>query len=378
MGKRNKLRHARRQQTERNVCAVLEAHSKLKIESGAAERYGAFPAALQQRIEGYRDRALRPPEDWRCRIKSRSQARRFVDLVRFTFVKYSVPPHLEGVWARDDIAPVVRASQCAEAPDLLYWYIVAAQGGSLHKQAAHPHLSRLETHHFLAAPASLSAERALRYAIARAQNEDANAALRVAQSKLADHSISHALWREVARFFARQPTTLAEINDLIDFICAARAEDDDFTLKGRTLPALRRRMLEWHRALQKVQAICGGSWSGRALPDVEYWTGRDGKPAIWRFRQIKTGNDLYREGQRMHHCVASYKQRCMNGEVSIWSLTCEYPPGCLNKGVTLEVRKSGVIVQCRGFANRLPYDNEVAMVKRWALAHGLDASGCLW
>jgi hypothetical protein len=28
MGKRNKSRHARQQQTERNVCAVLEAHSK--------------------------------------------------------------------------------------------------------------------------------------------------------------------------------------------------------------------------------------------------------------------------------------------------------------------------------------------------------------
>jgi len=377
MGKRNKLRHARQQQTERNVCAVLEAHSKRKIEPGAAERYGAFPADLRQRVEAYRVHALRRPEDWRCRIKSRSQERRFIDLVRFTFAKYPVPTHLESAWTHGDVAPMLRATQRADTPDLLHWYIVATQGGSLHKQAAHPHLSRLETHHFLAAPDGLSAEQAFWYAIARAQNDDPSAAVRVAQTKLVEHSISDAFWRDVARFFARQPSTLAEMNDLIDFIRAAKAEDDGFALKGRTLPALRRRMHEWHRALQKQQAICGGSWGGCALPDVDYRAGRDDNTAIWRFRQIKTGNDLYREGQRMRHCVASYKERCISGEVSIWSLSCEYPPGHFNKGVTIELRKSGVIVQCRGVANRSPYGNEVAMVKRWAREHGLNANGCL-
>ena len=73
----------------------------------------------------------------------------------------------------------------------------------------------------------------------------------------------------------------------------------------------------------------------------------------------------------MHHCVASYKFLCQQGNVSIWSLSCEYPIGHVNKGVTMEVRKDGAIVQCRGFANRLPYANEVTMVKRWANQHGL-------
>jgi hypothetical protein len=73
----------------------------------------------------------------------------------------------------------------------------------------------------------------------------------------------------------------------------------------------------------------------------------------------------------MHHCVASYKYRCVNGDVSIWSLKSEFPIGRVNKGVTLELRKDGAIVQCRGFANRLPYGNEVAMVKRWAREYGL-------
>ena len=165
------------------------------------------------------------------------------------------------------------------------------------------------------------------------------------------------------------------MNDLIDLLRAAKEEDNGFSLKGRTLQSLRRRMQDWHRALQKQQAICGGSWPGSPLPDIEYSTGREDKAAIWRFRQIKTGNDLFAEGQRQHHCVASYKRFCASGEVSIWSLACEYPLGHINKGVTIELRKSGAIMQCRGLANRPPHANELVMVKRWAREHGLSWMG---
>jgi hypothetical protein len=73
----------------------------------------------------------------------------------------------------------------------------------------------------------------------------------------------------------------------------------------------------------------------------------------------------------MHHCVASYKSACIQGLISIWSLSCEFPIGHVSKGVTLEVTRDGGIVQCRGFANRLPHANEVTMVKRWADRYGL-------
>jgi PcfJ-like protein len=384
MGKRNKLRQTHRQRIENRVCAVLTAHSQRKSPPTVAVRYGDFAADYCNKIEAYRTYALRPPEDWRCRIKSRSPERRFIDLVRFTFARYRVPAHLEQMWVRDvedDFVDDVRERSRRMPPTaaarrgLLRWYIIAAQGGSLHKQATSPYLSKLETHYFLDPPDALATDRAFWYAIARAHGADSNVALRIAQTKLNDYSVAASFWRDAARFFARNPTTIAEMNDLIDFVRAAREEDERFVLKGRTLPALRRRMQDWHRMLQRQQAICGGSWAGRPQPDMEYRAGSDDKPAIWRFRQIKTGNDLFREGQRMHHCVASYKGSCVSGEVSIWSMTCEYPPGCLHKGVTLEVRKSGVIMQCRGFANRLPHANELAIVRRWAREHGLNAAG---
>ena len=73
----------------------------------------------------------------------------------------------------------------------------------------------------------------------------------------------------------------------------------------------------------------------------------------------------------MHHCVASYLFRCIEGTVSVWSLTCEFPPGKVNRGITLELTEWGEIEQCRGFANRRPQPNEVAMARRWADEYGL-------
>src|SRR5205085_12535552 len=59
----------------------------------------------------------------------------------------------------------------------------------------------------------------------------------------------------------------------------------------------------------------------------------------------KTEYGLFKEGDRLHHCVLNYKYDCTRGDISIWSLRCEYPLGKLTRGVTIEVRKDGSIVQ---------------------------------
>src|SRR5215510_6342677 len=378
MGKKLKLREARRRDVERAVCALLEAHSKRDVRPRAVERHGDFTQVYQNKIKTMRGYALRAPEDWRCRIKSRSEERRFIDVVRFSFARYRVAAHLENTWLdefTDDLVDRIGDlpyTPAANRVDLRRWYLVAAQGGSLYKQHTSPYLTKLETHHFLNAPDDVtSSQQALWYAVARAQTERVEIARRIGQSQLVRHSIASTWWREVARFFARNSVPLHEMNDLIDYLRVAKTENAEMSLKGRSLQALHRRREEWHRALRKHNAIGGGSWAGRPIPDVDYEAGSEKKKAVWRFRQIKTGNELFREGQRMHHCVASYKPLCLNDQVSIWSLTSEFPLGHINRGVTIEVRKDGAIVQCRGFANRLPYGNEVAVVRRWANEYGL-------
>jgi len=376
MGKKSKLREARRREAERVACAVLEAHSKRDVRPRAVERYGDFNAEYRGRVMVLRTYALRNPDAWRCRIKSRSEDKRFIDLVRFSLGRYRVPAHLENAWVdnfTDDF--VDRVTMLADDRTnraVLRWYLAAAQGGSLYKQHASRYLSKLETHYFLSAPDGVAtSQQALWYAVARAQGDCGDVARVVARSSLCRHSIASTWWKEVARFFARNPVPLHEMNDLIDYLRVAKTEDTGFSLKGRSLKALQRRKEEWHRALRKSNEIGGGVWAGRAIPDVEYETGGENTKAIWRFRQIKTGNELFREGQRMHHCVGAYKGFCMEGKISIWSLSCEFPLGRVNRGVTMEVGKDGAIVQCRGFANRLPYANEVSVVKRWARDYGL-------
>ena len=379
MGKKIKWREARRRASEEVVAARLRAHSRTESGPAFIGSYDQFTAFYQAKIEQYRGFALRMPEHWRCRLRSRSPEKRFVELVRFTFAKYPVARHLEDAWVADTHAfadrvgvPARRNDDIFAGPDFCRWYIDVAQGRSLYREAAHVFMSKLETHHFLNAPEDLgSSQRAFWYAYARAQTSDFHVAHRVARSKLAGFPAGIEFWKEVARYFARNPLSVLEMNDLIDFFDAAKAEDDGFSLRGRTLDALRRRMDEWHRTLRRRDIVCGGSWVGHPLPDLTYETGDEPRRAIWRFRQIRTGNDLFREGQRMHHCVATYKHRCISADISIWSLTCEFPIGKLHRGVTLELHNNGEIVQCRGFANRLPYANEVSVVKRWAREYGL-------
>ena len=156
------------------------------------------------------------PTDWRCRIKSKSEEKRFLDLVRFCFARYRVPAHLEQIWTADVVdddfvdkitAPDRLDAPRAGAPDLRRWYLIAAQGGSLYKQEAHPWLSKQECHHFLTAPDE-SARCGRRCGTrSRARRSDGSeAALKVARSKIAGYSIASSWWKEVARFFARNPT----------------------------------------------------------------------------------------------------------------------------------------------------------------------------
>lgn len=383
MGKRNRLKEADRAAARNAVAAVLRKHS-VRPDRAVAETWTDFSAERRRAVDALRSYALRDPQAWRCRIKSRSEERRYLDLVRFCFARYRVAPHLENLWLAnvaddfvDSVAAIdTHAPRRTGRPALRAWYIVAAQGGSLYRAAARPYLTRLETHHFLTAPREVeTSAQAFWYAFARAETDDRAAALRIARSKLTDFSAGSAFWKEVARTFARHALAVNEINDLVDFLRAAIAEDETFSLKGRSLSALRRRMEEWHRELRKEREICGGAWPGHPIPDAAYTAGSEQKQAIWRFHQIRTGNDLFREGQRMRHCVASYKHACVSGNLSIWSLTCEFPLGVVNKAVTLELRADGTIVQCRGFANRLPHANEVAMVKRWADDHDLAWRG---
>lgn len=132
-------------------------------------------------------------------------------------------------------------------------------------------------------------------------------------------------------------------------------------------------MAEWHRDLARICAVGGGSWEGSALTDWSYkirHREHAHKDVIWTVTQIKTGRELAEAGNRMRHCVYSYKCQCMRGQSSIWSVkACTWAGK--TRALTIELNARHEIVQVRGYANRPPKPDELKIVRRWATAKGI-------
>ena len=108
---------------------------------------------------------------------------------------------------------------------------------------------------------------------------------------------------------------------------------------------------------------------GRA-PQLEDFLIEDktpGKEKLFQIVQLKNSKELFDEGSKMKHCVASYARRCKRGDTSIWSLR-EIKTGGLKPVslVTIELNCNNKIVQARGSCNRMPKGFEKKLIQRWA------------
>ena len=297
---------------------------------------------------------------------------------------YPVPAFLERIWIDDTglSADEVRLRK--------QWYVTAARGGSLYKAGASTWLTRKEVHAFLSSSVRLGFEEAFWEAIARSYAGDAAMALRIARSKIARASRGEiAFWRGVVRFFCAHPAPAETIDDLCDYLAECRRRDPHYSLEGRTLPALTRRMNEWHHdiaAIERIEAMrrrayrrgaptwaADAAWPGSVLADWEWLpSSKDAKAKGERFvvRQLKQAEDLVMESRAMHHCVSTYAAKCIAGAASIWSLR-RCTRDRIDRLLTIEVDRQDEAVQVRGLANRLANPDERNVLERWAKARGI-------
>jgi len=357
---RIQLRHeAQRQRIERYEASLRTARAPQTLD---------IDAIVRDVAKGFRPHALRDPDSWQARLKTRNRGRIALAAARYIFAAFPVPAHLEHIWLdRDGLAEVMvqRRKQ---------WYIAAAQGGSLYKSCTKAFLSRKETHVFLNPPVPLGFQEALWHAVARSFTDDLGIALRIARSKIARSDLEgEPFWREAARFFCVHPAPLSEIDDFCDYFTARLQADRSYSLKGRTLTSLRGQMAAWHRELTHLRRMGEGRWTGCALPDWQLVPVEAGAPfrgMTLSIIQIKTARDLAAEGSAMHHCVYTYQQRCISGASSIWSLRRKDKCG-MERMLTMEMNAQRQLVQIRGFANRPARPEEVAILRRWAAENGL-------
>lgn len=376
----------RRHEAARERIAAYDA--TLRRTSPEARPAPDFDKALREAKRGFETDIIRDAWAWRPKLKTRNPARLKLAAARYLFARYAVPAHLETVWLGTD------GLSGEEVLLRKRWYIAAARGCSLYKGGASVWLSRKEVHAFLNPPGELSFDEAFWVAIVRSSTDDVGLALRIARSKIARTPRSQlAFWREVARFFVANPVRFEEIDDLCDYLGEQHRRDAAYSLKGRTLVSLHRRMQEWHQdlaAIERIEAMRrraqaaanrstilpppqGRSWLGSTLLDWDWQpSAKDAKSRGERFvvRQLITASELVVEGRAMHHCVSMYAAKCMAGNASIWVLRRQ-ALGKTDRMLTIELDRQHRAVQVRGFGNRLATAEERQVLGRWAKARGV-------
>lgn len=85
--------------------------------------------------------------------------------------------------------------------------------------------------------------------------------------------------------------------------------------------------------------------------------------------QILNPADLFHEGKILNHCVYSYRDDCERELCAMFSLR-KINEGTSEPLITLELRKD-LIVQARGFYNRLPLTLELEIIQSWAKENNL-------
>lgn len=300
-------------------------------------------------------------------LKTRNEDNIRVALALHLFTKYPVPARIQTVWYSPSMVNDRARLRAMPAPrrfmdERKKCFFVVGSGGSPYKEVYKEFLSKKEVHRFLYCRYDLDYYKSIIYAIARTFVDDDAIALRLAHSKIVDQDYHDPFWRDVIRFFAANSTTKEKLNDLIDYIANAKHTDTSFSLKGRTLTSLSNLMEVWHRELRLIKKIGHHKWDGLALPDWGYIKDKD----YWSISQILDGKKLAKEGAEMHHCVYSYRYQCAKGRIGIFSLVVKREHSKEEKrALTIEVTEDAVVVQVRGFANRVANAEENFILKKW-------------
>ena len=146
-----------------------------------------------------------------------------------------------------------------------------------------------------------------------------------------------------------------------------------FSIKGRTVQSMLRLMRDWHRRLGLGTA--GRAWTPSPLhPMVLEVPSEDASapPIRWQIVELTNSAQLRAEGAALHHCVASYDDRCCRGMSRIWSLRF-WRGEKVHRVMTIEVDlKKRAIVQARARANRPASGKPLRLLQDWAARERLQ------
>jgi hypothetical protein len=202
----------------------------------------------------------------------------------------------------------------------------------------------------------------------------------------------------VAEWLAVHPEVYGHAGVLVDYVFAqrvgdfARPEHPGFTITGRDPDRLLGDARAWHDALHRARraatrggaaiptrwGTCGIAGFAPAPPPTTAAAEASGAaPASrdrpsWVIVELLTADDLYDEGQALHHCVGGYAGAAASGRSAIFSLRRRVE-GVLRPRVTVEVWPAQRrIVQARALQNAQADVDDQRLIETWALTQRLQ------
>jgi hypothetical protein len=322
---------------------------------------------------------MRPSAAWKP--QTHNTRRQFASLARHLFAEWPVPAFLDSVWFLGNGAGAVRQQG---------WFLHVGRGQNIRTADLPLPYTKRMAHHFMQAPADLTAEAALRWGQVHGLDGSERLARAVIGTRLGTFFGHDDFWVTVLRFFVANPMLdLAHVGPIIDYVEQQRFVSQDlfvapgvvehrgppqpnFTMKGRTPASLLRQVGAWHRTLAKAEQP-KADWPRSGIESFEFVEGaeRGGNLKVWTITELLSTKALVAEGRKMKHCVATYAHSCARGACSIWALEAETFEGRA-KILTVEVQNAArLICQARGKCNMLPGEKHRGILRRWAEQAGL-------
>ncbi len=304
----------------------------------------------------YRKAWRQPLEGWRP--KAKNDYGKFMELVSYLFLQYEAPPFLYHAFFHPQDYPYLET------------FIYLGNGGSMKEVKFRVQLTKKMQHYFLQAPEGFRVTQAVRWAQVCGLGGDYLLAHRVAYSPLGydDRRRDENLWEDFVRILVQGGMfNLDKLTELIDYVRTCTQQNQEYSLKGRTLQSLLRQSNEWHHQMARIKSVKQVvTWQGVNWEPFTVVEGNGENPTAYKMVELLSNKELNEEGQRMHHCVASYAEDCLYGKTRIFSLRC-YRFGMEERLATIELDlRNRRIVQAKYRYNQRISDKAQHLLLQWA------------
>jgi hypothetical protein len=360
---------ARARKREEKALEILAAHNKKKkkeVKVSKRKTFEDIPKLFPSSL--YRPALfIRPPHYWIS--PSFNEHRQIADFVRWIYCKYPVPSFMFDLFF--PLPTRIAQHIWTKEHDLFFdWFITIGQGGSFAKKTK-TFFSKKEAHTFLNGRSDLTILENFWRAKCVANGGNERMATITSGKIHSTTSIYDHFWHSFFPFIGRFSSEIDpnDLNEIMDYMYWVRGHEVNYSFKGRTYNSVIKASNKWHKEMDlrsrgvNIPLVPAG---------IENFNYKDKKENCdWAVRQLLTSGLLYREGQKMHHCVGGYVSACRDGRSYIFSMTKSDGVNLDERELTIEVRNNGQISQARGRCNAAPTSRQKAILRRWAQLNNL-------